>query len=1312
MVWVETAWSWQRKGSAALAVAAGVLAVVVLWSWLAGVSDLLSFNPRQIPMAPSTALALAGLAVVLVAHLRPQSARSATGLAWGVVFLSAFVGALALFRPWLGWASPWEDWLAHGSVQLGAVPVGQMSPVTGALLGVISFALALQLPPAGNLAGARWWSRLLAWLVTGLGAGTAISYGFAQPWWYDLVSIPVAFPTALACMLLGLALLLAPTLNPVPGPEAPLRERLLGLPWPILTILMALLLGAVSAGYLRAEQAHRRLEALKLLKSIGDLKAGSVGHWRDHQWREAWLFSQATRLCDEVEAFLNHPGEQSSREKLLGRCANFTGPDRFSMIALFDAQGAPRLVWPEKPGAAPRLAPDLHTNLLRERRLLVADLHFAPMTNHPHLDLVFPVLPSGELAGKPTPPSGYFLLRADTAHGLEQILHSLETSSRSAETLLVRREGDTTLFLNDLRHQSNAALRLSFPLEPRSKIPAVLAVLGQTGTVEGVDYRGVPVLADTRAVSNSPWFLVTKMDRAELLDPLYHQAWLTLLVTLAVTGLIGVAFWLVRKQREVRRISADLALEHDRRILAERVEHLMKHANDLILLLDERGQMLEANDRVLEATGYTQTELRQMNLAGLRPASRRAELSLQLERLRKTGALRYETEVQRKEGTIFPVEVSMKRIELDGVGYLLGLARDISERKAQEREIARLTRLYATLSQINQCLVRVTSRDELFREVCRVTAEYAGFKLVWIGWLEPVTRAVWPVGRAGAEQGYLDKIKVTAEAAPEGQGPLGLCLRAGRPCIFNNFLDDPRALAWREAAVQHGLRAVAALPLKFGGQVCGALAVYADEPGVFQDKEIALLEEAALDISFALDNLETAAQRAQAEEQLRASEEHYRLLADNADDFVSLNHADGRRLYVSPSLPRVTGWSLEDFQSGYAGDWRKRIHPEDLPVVEKARAANLAGTATRIEYRMLCKNGDWLWMDTQCKPLPGPDGKTEKMLQWSRDITDRKRAEEALQRSEARFQQMTAAVEDVLYSVNGQTGEFDYVSPAFQRMLGYTLDDVARMGGREAFLAAIIQHDAFAEQRHRFVALQQQADGALPQSWQSWWRCQDGTLKFIEDRWIPIHAEGHLQSTFGVLRDETVRRRAEEALRASEERLRSMLEALPIPASVARKDGTIQYFNPAFTARYGYELNDAPTISVWLERAYPDAAYRQQVLTQWEADSAEAVRQGCATPPRVYQVTCKEGGRREVEIIMHPIGELWVASFHDLTERLQSEREIRARNEELERFNRASVGRELRMIELKQQINQLSRALDKPPPYPLDFDQPAGKDQP
>lgn len=105
------------------------------------------------------------------------------------------------------------------------------------------------------------------------------------------------------------------------------------------------------------------------------------------------------------------------------------------------------------------------------------------------------------------------------------------------------------MFLNDLKFHKDAALNLRIPLESKD-VPAVRAVLGQKGIFEGTDYRGVPVIADVRAVPDSPWYLVARMDMYEVYEPLRERLWLMVfLVGALLTGAGASVGFVWRHQR-------------------------------------------------------------------------------------------------------------------------------------------------------------------------------------------------------------------------------------------------------------------------------------------------------------------------------------------------------------------------------------------------------------------------------------------------------------------------------------------------------------------------------------------------------------------------------------------------------------------------------------------------------------------------------------------------------------------------------------------------------------------------------------------
>lgn len=165
------------------------------------------------------------------------------------------------------------------------------------------------------------------------------------------------------------------------------------------------------------------------------------------------------------------------------------------------------------------------------------------------------------------------------------------------------------------------------------------------------------------------------------------------------------------------------------------------------------------------------------------------------------------------------------------------------------------------------------------------------------------------------------------------------------------------------------------------------------------------------------------------------------------------------------------------------------------------------------------------------------EGQAVSVSIFARDITERKRADQALRESEEKFTRMATHLESVLYSVDAETREFRYISPAFKRLFGYTLEDVRNMGGRRTFLHQVIQNGRFVHQDQHMDALAREPSG-LGAHLEGWWRCKDGTLRYVQDHWMPVYVEGKLVSTEGILTDVTQAKLAENKLRESEAQLK------------------------------------------------------------------------------------------------------------------------------------------------------------------------------
>ncbi len=168
--------------------------------------------------------------------------------------------------------------------------------------------------------------------------------------------------------------------------------------------------------------------------------------------------------------------------------------------------------------------------------------------------------------------------------------------------------------------------------------------------------------------------------------------------------------------------------------------------------------------------------------------------------------------------------------------------------------------------------------------------------------------------------------------------------------------------------------------------------------------------------------------------QLIEREELFHLISENAADMIAVVDLEGRRIFNSLSYQKILGYSPEELQasSGFA-----QIHPEDRErVMNAAKEARQTGVATILEYRFRHKNGDWLVLESVASVIRNENGEPEKLVIVNRDITERKKAQEALLRSEASFRSLVEGAPHGIYRAT-MTGQFLEVNPALQRMLGY-----------------------------------------------------------------------------------------------------------------------------------------------------------------------------------------------------------------------------------------------------------------------------------
>src|SRR5262249_21327699 len=165
--------------------------------------------------------------------------------------------------------------------------------------------------------------------------------------------------------------------------------------------------------------------------------------------------------------------------------------------------------------------------------------------------------------------------------------------------------------------------------------------------------------------------------------------------------------------------------------------------------------------------------------------------------------------------------------------------------------------LYAALCQTSEAITRLTTPDEVFDEVCRIAAQFGRFAMAGIALLDQPAREIRAAAAAGSRDFFVTLSTALDADTPEGQGPTATAIREGAPYVCQDICVDPRTGPWRARMLECGFRSSLNVPLRRRGEIIGALVLYANHVNYFDADLLELVLKIALNISFALDSMET-----------------------------------------------------------------------------------------------------------------------------------------------------------------------------------------------------------------------------------------------------------------------------------------------------------------------------------------------------------------------------------------------------------------------------------------------------------------------
>lgn len=476
----------------------------------------------------------------------------------------------------------------------------------------------------------------------------------------------------------------------------------------------------------------------------------------------------------------------------------------------------------------------------------------------------------------------------------------------------------------------------------------------------------------------------------------------------------------------------------------------MDASGDPILLVDrEAMRFVDMNETAVKATGYTRDELLAMGPQDLLLADR-AAIEREFDEVIAAGCCgaAHEGIGRNRSGETKQFEMQRRAIRFDDRWIIVSTSRDITSRKQAKKVAVRLGQMYAAINGTNEAILRARTPEELYRQVCEVAVRGGTIDNASI--LLPDPESDWARIAAVAGEGVdtLRSVRISfSEDRPEGQGLTGTAFRSRKACVVHDIVSDPRTRLWSDAHGKEHTAAGTAIPLVRNGQSIGVLLLYSRDREAFDEEILQLLERMARNIVFALDNFDREAERREAVDALRASEEKYRSILENIEEAYYEVDLKGTLTLCNEAFGRMFGYTLDEITGLNYSQYHR---PEAVPHVFASfnEVYRTGATKKGIEWELLHKNGGGVLCEGSIHLVRDAGGEPVGFRGIMRDVTERRKMEVALRKSEERLRHL--ASHDMLTGLPNRM--------MFTEMLGQQVQQARRYGRRFALMFIDLDH--------------------------------------------------------------------------------------------------------------------------------------------------------------------------------------------------------------------------------------------------------------
>ena len=899
------------------------------------------------------------------------------------------------------------------------------------------------------------------------------------------------------------------------------RKLIGGKVWISVLILVGVGIALAGLWYYRVEKDRIRKERYADIASVADLKIEQIESWRLDRLDDARVLSGSPFTRRAIHDLVNAPANAQLRRAFLERLdlEGSLSLGLYSDAFVLDTTGRTLVSASTPPSVMDTSERVTLREAILKRKPVLTDL-FRGVNGIVHIDAMASIL---DESGRTL---AVVVLRSDADIFIYPLIDSWPVPSRSAETLLLEKNGDHVVFLSHLRYNSAAPLSLRIPLTSTTT-PGVQAALGKVGMFEGKDYQGEEVLADLRPVPNTSWFMVAKVDEDETLAEAEYRGGVVILFVVLFIAISATATAYLYRHRQAGIYREMYHAELERKEVQEEFKATLYSIGDAVITTDIHGQIKHMNPVAEHLTGWTEHDAKGKVLEEVFRVveeDTHSEVESPVTRVLKEGfvvGLANHTLLISRDGTEHPIADSGAPIRGESgivTGVVLIFRDQTKEREAENKLSISETRYRRLFESAKDGILIVDAETGIIMDANPFLIEMLGLsREQFLG------KEVWQLG-------FLKDVISSR----------------------NNF--------WE--LQQKGYIRYEDLPLQSAD---GRLIDVEFVSNVYLVDHKKIIQC----------NIRNISDRKHAETALRESQQMLRTVMDTVP--VRVFWKDKNGIYLGCNLPfaKDSGFNSsdeivgkDDFQMG----WREQAElyrADDKRVIESGIPKIAYEEPQSFDKGMR-------WLRTSKIPLRNAENEIIGMLGTYEDITEAKQSELLLAHERYLLNALLENTVDAIYFKDTE-GRFTRVSATMAAKRGLTSTDQL-LGKTDFDFFAKETAQKIYEQEQEIIRTQKPVvDVEIQELW------TDRAPTWASVTKVPLHDQaGKIIGLFGISRDITDRKQAEASLRESESHMRTIVEGTPHMFFYTQDtQGRITYTSPSVETITGRSVNEWRSQSHW-----------------------------------------------------------------------------------------------------------------------------------